>query len=102
MAVSDVSGGVHDEAGLDVAALQHWAAENGSLADYPDVAHVSNTELLELPCDILVLAAREDQVHADNAARLDTNWSPRARTARPRPRRTRSWPNVASSSCPTS
>jgi glutamate dehydrogenase (NAD(P)+) len=72
VAVSDVSGGVHDEAGLDVVALQHWAAENGSLADYPDVAHVSNTELLELPCDILVLAAREDQVHADNAARLDT------------------------------
>jgi glutamate dehydrogenase (NAD(P)+) len=72
VAVSDVSGGVYDEAGLDVVALQHWAAENGSLADLPDVAHVSNTELLELPCDILVLAAREDQVHADNAARLDT------------------------------
>ncbi len=72
VAVSDVSGGVYDEAGLDVVALQHWAVENGSLADLPGVAHVSNTELLELPCDILVLAAREDQVHADNAARLDT------------------------------
>ena len=32
--------------------------------------HVSNAELLELPCDILVLAAREDQVTAENAGRL--------------------------------
>ena len=31
---------------------------------------VTNEELLELPCDVLVLAAREDQIHADNAARL--------------------------------
>jgi glutamate dehydrogenase (NAD(P)+) len=70
VAVSDLSGGVHDETGLDVAALRAWIAEHGSLADYPDVSHLSNEDLLELPCDVLVLAAREDQVTGENAHRI--------------------------------
>jgi glutamate dehydrogenase (NAD(P)+) len=71
IAVSDVSGGVHDEAGLDLADVRAWVAENGSLAGYPRAAFISNAELLELPCDVLVLAAREDQVTAENAHRVD-------------------------------
>ncbi len=67
IAVSDVSGGVHDEAGLDIAALHAFAAEHGSLAGYTQADRISNEQLLELPCDVLVLAAREDQVNADNA-----------------------------------
>jgi len=70
VAVADVSGGVHDERGLDVAALRAFAEERGSLADWADGERVTNEELLELPCDVLVLAAREDQVNADNAPRL--------------------------------
>jgi glutamate dehydrogenase (NAD(P)+) len=69
VAVSDFTGGVHDERGLDLAELRAWIADNGSLAGY-DADHVSNEELLELPCDILVLAALEDQVSAENAPRL--------------------------------
>jgi glutamate dehydrogenase (NAD(P)+) len=72
VAVSDVSGGVHDEAGLDFEALGAWIAVHGTLEGYPDAEPVSNAELLELPCDILVLAAREDQVTAENAPRLNT------------------------------
>jgi glutamate dehydrogenase (NAD(P)+) len=72
IAVSDVSGGVHDEAGLDLAALFAYVQTNGSLAGYPDAKRVTNAELLELPCDVLVLAAREDQVTAENAPRLRT------------------------------
>ena len=45
--------------------------EHGTLADYPEGEHITNAELLELPCDILVLAAREDQVTAENAPRID-------------------------------
>jgi glutamate dehydrogenase (NAD(P)+) len=70
VAVSDVSGGVHDEDGLDLPDLTAWLAERSSLADYPRARHVSNAELLELDCDVLVLAAREDQVTARNAADL--------------------------------
>ncbi len=70
IAVSDVSGGIHDEAGLDIPSMSAHALEHGSLADWPTGRRISNEELLELECDILVLAAREDQVHADNAQRL--------------------------------
>jgi glutamate dehydrogenase (NAD(P)+) len=70
VAVSDVSGGVYDPAGLDVPSLSAHVREHGSLADWPTGQRLTNEELLELECDILVLAAREDQVHEHNAARL--------------------------------
>jgi glutamate dehydrogenase/leucine dehydrogenase len=70
LAVSDVSGGVFHVDGLDLPASHEWADEHGSLADYPGVEHISNAELLELPCDVLVLAAREDQLTEDNAGRV--------------------------------
>jgi glutamate dehydrogenase (NAD(P)+) len=72
IAVSDFYGGIVDEDGLDVPALHAWADEHGSLADYPDGRHISNAELLELPCDVLALAAREDQLTEENAARIET------------------------------
>ena len=71
MAVSDISGGVYSEAGLDLDAVQSWVAEQGSLDGYPDAEHVTNADLLELPCDILVLAALEDQITGDNAGRIE-------------------------------
>jgi glutamate dehydrogenase (NAD(P)+) len=70
IAVSDVSGGILDEAGLDVHAMSDFAAEHGSLESWPTGRRISNEELLELPCDILVLAAREDQVTEENAGRI--------------------------------
>ena len=69
LAVSDISGGIYSPGGLDYDHLRTWVDENGSLAEYPDVERVSNSELLELPCDILVLAALEEQLTAENAPR---------------------------------
>ncbi len=71
VAVSDISGGVYNEHGLELAAVQEWVRTHGSLAGYPDAQHVSNAELLELPCDILVLAALEEQLTAENAPRVE-------------------------------
>ena len=71
IAVSDVSGGLHREDGLDVEALHAFAAAHGSLADYTEADRITNEQLLELPCDVLVLAAREDQVNAQNAPRIN-------------------------------
>jgi glutamate dehydrogenase (NAD(P)+) len=71
MGVSDFSGGVYAEAGLDLAALEGWIEEHGALEGYPDAEHVSNADLLELPCDILVLAALEDQCTGENAGRIE-------------------------------
>ena len=71
VAVSDVSGGVYAPAGLDLADVQTWIADHASLAGYPHADFVTNAELLELPCDVLVLAAREDQLTGENADRVD-------------------------------
>jgi glutamate dehydrogenase (NAD(P)+) len=70
IAVSDVSGGLHSAAGLDVAALHAYALEHGSLAGSDAGERLTNDELLALDCDILVLAAREDQITADNVDRV--------------------------------
>ena len=70
IAVSDASGGVHDEAGLDISALSEFVRADGSLQEWVGAEHITNEELLELPCDILVLAAREDQVTEENAPRI--------------------------------
>src|SRR5919198_143599 len=71
LAVSDISGGVYSERGLDLAAARAWADDHGTLEEYPDGDHVTNAELLELPCDILVLAALEGQITGENAGRID-------------------------------
>jgi glutamate dehydrogenase (NAD(P)+) len=71
LAVSDISGGIYTPSGLDLDAVRTWVAAHGTLDGYPDVQPVSNRELLELPCDILVLAALEGQLTAENAPRID-------------------------------
>jgi len=68
--VGDYSGGVYDEDGLDVAELLEWTAGGSPLAEYEGPFQVTNAALLELPCDVLVLAALEDQLTAENAPRI--------------------------------
>jgi glutamate dehydrogenase (NAD(P)+) len=70
LAVSDVSGGLHAEDGLDVHSLHAYVREHGSLEGCDAGRRITNDELLELECDILVLAAREDQITAENAPLL--------------------------------
>ncbi|MEO8291339.1 MAG: Glu/Leu/Phe/Val dehydrogenase [Gaiellaceae bacterium] len=72
IAVSDIAGGVHDERGLDLDALDAWRREHDGIAAFPGSKAVSNSALLELPCDVLVLAATENQVTGENAGRLQT------------------------------
>ena len=70
VAVSDIAGGVHDERGLDLDELDAWRREHDGIAGFPGSKDVSNAVLLELPCDVLVLAATENQVTGGNAGRL--------------------------------
>ena len=72
IAVSDISGGVHAPDGLDIPELHAYVAEHGSLEGYDaGVTRISNEQLLELPCDVLVVAAREDQLTGENAGRVE-------------------------------
>ncbi|MDQ7799976.1 MAG: Glu/Leu/Phe/Val dehydrogenase [Armatimonadota bacterium] len=70
VAVSDSGGGVHDPRGLDPQALLQHKRATGTVADFPQAARISGKELLELPCDILVPAALEGQITAENADRV--------------------------------
>jgi glutamate dehydrogenase (NAD(P)+) len=70
IAVSDVSGGLHDEQGLDVDKLVSWAAGKRPLAEVDGPAAVSNDELLGLDCDVLIPAALGGVLHEENAAKV--------------------------------
>jgi glutamate dehydrogenase (NAD(P)+) len=69
-AVSDVSGGVYNKNGLNLDDLNLWLEKNKVLKGYPEAEFITNAELLELPCDILILAAMEGQVTDQNAPRI--------------------------------
>jgi glutamate dehydrogenase (NAD(P)+) len=68
--ISDQNGGVVNTKGLDVIALMQHAERTGSLGGFPDGDRLTNAELLELPCDILVPAAVDSQLTEQNADRI--------------------------------
>ena len=70
--ISDVSGGVYNPKGLDVSQLYKHIQRGGVLHDIddPDIELITNSELLELPCDILIPAALEGQITEHNAANI--------------------------------
>jgi glutamate dehydrogenase/leucine dehydrogenase len=71
VAVSSVAGGTYNPKGLDIDAVETWLKKNGDdLSGYPDGDSVTNQELLELPCDILIPAAIQNQITEKNAAAL--------------------------------
>ncbi len=71
-AVSDVSGGIYNPNGLDVDAVMKHSQVEGEVQSYPDGDAVSNEELLEIECDILIPAAIEGVIHTGNAADIKT------------------------------
>jgi glutamate dehydrogenase (NAD(P)+) len=68
--VSDKTGGVYNEKGLDLTELQEHVARNGSLKGYKGADHVTNEELLQLDCDILAPCAVANQIKAANANKI--------------------------------
>ena len=70
VAVSDSKGAVYNPKGLDVAALESYKKQTGSLKGFAGAKEVTNEKLLELPVDILVPAALENQIHGNNARKI--------------------------------
>ena len=70
IAVSDSRGGLLDEKGLAVGELLAHKARTGGLSDWEGARNITNQELLELPVDILIPAALENQITKDNAKRV--------------------------------
>ena len=68
--LSDVTTGLYDPAGFSVRAVTEHIKQHKRLDSYPGGEKVSNRELLELPCDILVPAAIQNQITGENAGRV--------------------------------
>jgi len=67
VAVSDSKGGIYQKEGIDIGEVIKVKQEKGSVLEYKEAEKITNELLLELPVDILVLAALENQITKDNA-----------------------------------
>lgn len=65
--LSDIAGGVYNPNGIDPRVALGYAREHGCLSGLPGTEMITNSDLLELPCDILVPAALENQLTHSNA-----------------------------------
>ncbi len=68
--LADKSGGLFRQEGLDIPSVNNHLTENRMLYGFPGADAVSNADVLESNCDVLVLAAAERQVNVHNAARI--------------------------------
>lgn len=71
IAIAEKEGGIHHPDGLDVEAVFKHLRETGSIHNFPGARNIATPgEVLEMECDILVPAALENQITADNAERI--------------------------------
>lgn len=69
--VSDATGAIYNPKGLPINELYHrYSHREGGIREYKDCEHISNEELLQLPCDILIPAAISGQITGDNADKI--------------------------------
>jgi glutamate dehydrogenase/leucine dehydrogenase len=69
--ISDSRGGIYDPDGLDVVGVSRFKADTGSVVGLPGAEEIPSGAVLELPCDILIPAAIENQINAANAERIN-------------------------------
>lgn len=71
IAISDITGGYYNKEGIDVPdAIEYMKNNNRSLEGYSKAEKITNEELLELECDVLIPAAKEDQISKHNAGKI--------------------------------
>lgn len=70
--ISDISGGYYNKMGIDIEAAINYVRQNRTLEGSGFGDKISNEQLLELECDVLVPAAKEDQIDQHNAPKLKT------------------------------
>jgi len=68
--ISDISGAFFNKRGVDVEKALEWVRLNRTLAGFPGAERINSSELLELDCDVLVPAAKEDQITHQNAGKI--------------------------------
>ncbi|MCH2448891.1 MAG: Glu/Leu/Phe/Val dehydrogenase [Gracilimonas sp.] len=72
IAISDISGGYYNKEGIDIPEAIHYTqTHDNTLEGFEGAEKISNNELLELECDVLIPAAKEDQINKDNAPKIN-------------------------------
>ncbi|HEX6947007.1 MAG TPA: Glu/Leu/Phe/Val dehydrogenase [Acidimicrobiia bacterium] len=67
IAVSDISGGIYNPEGIDVSSASKWVQEHRFLEGYPEADHIGANEIFTMECDVLIPAAVQGVINADNA-----------------------------------
>ncbi|MCU0463576.1 MAG: Glu/Leu/Phe/Val dehydrogenase [Anaerolineae bacterium] len=70
VAVSDIQGGIYNANGLHIPSVMEHQTIYGTVVGFPGAESVSNSELLEVPCDVLIPAALENQITEKNADKI--------------------------------
>ena len=70
VAISDIKNGVYNPDGIDVGELAKYVRETGFVEGFAGTQKVTNEALLEIPCDILIPAAVQSVINADNADKI--------------------------------
>jgi len=70
LAVSDSTGGIHNSNGIDIDRVIAWKKEHATVQGFPGSIDISNSQVLEIECDVLIPAALETQITARNASRI--------------------------------
>lgn len=70
VAVSDIFGGIENQDGIDVNALGAYVDEHKTVKGFPGCRDITPSELLEVPCDILLPAAVQSVIHEGNAGKI--------------------------------
>ncbi len=70
VAISDIHGGIYNPNGLDIPQVMDYLARHRTYEKYPEADPVSNFELLELDCEVLLPAATENQITSTNVSRI--------------------------------
>lgn len=70
IAISEIGGGIYNPNGLNIPEVLTYLHENKTFDGYPGVDRVSNSELLEIECDVLAPCATENQITSENADRI--------------------------------
>ena len=70
-AISDITGGYYNKGGINIPeAIKYMRENNNLLEGFTGAEKITNEELLELECDVLIPAAKEDQISRHNADRI--------------------------------
>ncbi len=74
VAISDSSGGIYDENGLDILKMKEIKIRGQSVTNIENIKKITNEELLELDVDFLIPAALENQITKDNVNRINARY----------------------------